>query len=82
MDSIWRSTFSEFRKYTNGIRDKPTIIQIPLGTFREVKCLSMKYYFVVVVDIDVVVDDDEGNVIFQEIVYKNRRIIELFYCAK
>jgi hypothetical protein len=80
MDSIWRSTFSEFRKYTNGIRDKPTIIQIPLGTFREVKCLSMKYYFVVVV-VDVVVVD-EGNVIFQEIIYKNRRITELFYCAK
>jgi len=32
---MWRSTFSEFRDYTNGIRDKLIIIQILLGTFRE-----------------------------------------------
>ena len=52
---MWRSTFSEFRDYTNGIRDKLIIIQILLGTFREV-CLSIKYYFAV-----------EENVTFQDI---------------
>jgi hypothetical protein len=53
---MWRSTFSEFRDYTNGIRDKLIIMQILLGTFREAKCLSIKYYFAV-----------EGNVTFQDI---------------
>ncbi len=44
---------------------------MPLGTFREVKCLPMRYYFAV-----------EENVTSQDITYKNKQITELFYCAK
>ena len=44
---------------------------MPSETFREVKCLPMKYYFVV-----------EGNKRVQDIAYKNKRITELFYCTK
>ena len=68
LDSIWRSTFSEFRDYINGITDKSITIQKALDTIREVKCLPKKYYIV-----------DEGNkTIVQDIAYNNTQIAELF----
>ena len=69
LDSVWRSTFSEFRDYINGITDKSITVQEALGTFREVKCLPKKY----LVDI-------EGNktVIVGDIAYKNNQIKDLF----
>jgi hypothetical protein len=47
LDSVWRSTFSEFRDYINGITDKSITIQEALDTIREAKCLPKKYYIVV-----------------------------------
>ena len=68
LDSIWRSTFSEFRDYINGITDKSITIQKALDTIREVKCLPKKYYIV-----------DEGNkTIVQDIAYNNNQITDLF----
>jgi hypothetical protein len=69
LDSIWRSTFSEFRDYINGIPDKSISIQTALDTMREVKCLQKKYYF-----------DYEGNksTTVQDIAYNNKQIAELF----
>jgi archaellum biogenesis ATPase FlaH len=46
LDSVWRSTFSEFRDYINGITNKSITIQEALGTIREVKCLPKKYYLI------------------------------------
>src|SRR5215218_7995490 len=66
LDSVWRSTFSEFRDYINGIPDKSITIQEALDTFREVKCLPKKYLVV------------EGNKTIQDIAYKNKQISELF----
>jgi hypothetical protein len=43
LDSVWRSTFSEFRDYINGITDKSITIQEALDTIREVSCLPKKY---------------------------------------
>ena len=65
------TTFSEFRDYTNGVPDRSFTIQMPSETFREVKCLPMKYYFVV-----------EGTKRVQDIAYMNKRITDLFYCTK
>ena len=66
LDSVWRSTFSEFRDYINGIPDKSITIQEALDTFREMKCLPKKYLVV------------EGNKTIQDIAYKNKQISELF----
>ena len=66
LDSVWRSTFSEFRDYINGITDKSITIQEALDTIREVKCLPKKYLVV------------EGNKIVQDIAYKNKQVTELF----
>jgi hypothetical protein len=70
LDSVWRSTFSEFRDYINGITDESITIQEALDTIREVKCLPKKYYIVV----------DEGNktTTVQDIAYNNKQIAELF----
>jgi hypothetical protein len=46
LDSVWRSTFSEFRDYINGITDKSITVQEALDTIREVKCLPKKYLVV------------------------------------
>ena len=70
LDSAWRSTFSEFRDYINGITDKSITIQDALDTIREVKCLPNKYLI------------SEGNnnetITVQDIAYKNKLIAELF----
>ena len=68
LDSVWRSTFSEFRDYINGITDKSITIQEALATVREVTCLPKKYYLI-----------SEGNKItIQDIAYNNTQIAELF----
>ncbi len=71
LDSVWRSTFSEFRDYINGITDKSITIQDALDTIREVKCLPKKYYL-----------NSEGNnnktITVQEIAHNNKQIAELF----
>jgi hypothetical protein len=66
LDSVWRSTFSEFRDYINGITDKSITIQEALDIIREVKCLPKKYLV------------GEGNKTVQDIAYKNKQITELF----
>ena len=69
LDSVWRSTFSEFRDYINGITDKSITIQDALDTIREVKCLPKKYLI------------SEGNnktITVQDIAYNNKQIAELF----
>ena len=66
LDSVWRSTFSEFRDYINGITDKSITIQEALGTIREVKCLPKKYLVI------------EGNKTVQDIAYRNKQVTELF----
>jgi hypothetical protein len=69
LDSIWRSTISEFRDYINGITDKSITIQDALDTIREVKCLPKKYLI------------SEGNnktITVQDIAYNNKQIAELF----
>ena len=70
LDSVWRSTFSEFRDYINGITDKSITIQDALDTIREVKCLPKKYLV------------SEGNnnktITVQDIAYNNKQIAELF----
>ena len=66
LDSVWRSTFSEFRDYINGITDKSITVQEALDTIREVKCLPKKYLVV------------EGNKTVQDIAYKNKQVTELF----
>jgi hypothetical protein len=67
LDSVWRSTFSEFRDYINGITDKSITIQDALDTIREVKCLPKKYYL-----------NSEGNnnktITVQEIAHNNKQI--------
>jgi hypothetical protein len=70
LDSVWRSTFPEFRDYINSIQDKSITIQEALGTIREVKCLPNKYLIV-------------GYAVnkmttVQDIAYNNRQIAELF----
>ena len=67
LDSVWRSNFSEFRDYINGITDKSITIQEALDTFREVKCLPNKY----------LVSEGTKKTV-QDIAYKNNRIAELF----
>lgn len=47
LDSVWRSTLSEFRDYINGITYKSITIQDALDTIREVKCLPKKYILIV-----------------------------------
>jgi hypothetical protein len=42
LDSVWRSTFSEFRDYINGITDKSITIQDALDIIREARCLPKK----------------------------------------
>jgi hypothetical protein len=70
LDSVWRSTFSEFRDYINGITNKSITIQEALGTIREVKCLPKKYYLI-----------NEGNnnkTITVQDISNNKQIAELF----
>jgi hypothetical protein len=67
LDSVWRSTFFEFRDYVNGIADKSITVQEALDTVREVKCLPKKYYL-----------DSEASKTIQDIAYKNNEIAELF----
>ena len=67
LDSVWRSNFSEFRDYINGITYKSITLQEALDTFREVNCLPNKYLV------------SEGNkTTVQDIAYKNNQIAELF----
>lgn len=66
LDSVWRSTLSEFRDYINGITDKSITLQDALDTVREVKCLPKKYLV------------DEGNKTVHDMAYKNKQIAELF----
>src|ERR671939_1568373 len=70
LDSVWRSIFSEFRDYINGITDKSITIQEALDTIREVTCLPKKYLI------------SEGNnnktITVQDIAYNNKQIAELF----
>jgi hypothetical protein len=69
LDSVWRSTFSEFRDYINGITDKSITIQDALDIIREARCLPKKYLI------------SEGNnktVTVQDIAYNNKQIAELF----
>jgi hypothetical protein len=70
LDSVWRSTFSEFRDYINSITDKSMTIQEALDTIREVKCLPKKYLV------------GEGNSTVQDIAYKNEQIAELFVALR
>jgi hypothetical protein len=71
LDSVWRSTFSEFRDYINGITEKSITIQDALDTIREAICLPKKYYLI-----------SEGNnnktITVQDIAYNNKQIAELF----
>ena len=67
LDSVWRSTFLEFRDYVNGIADKSITVREALDTVREVKCLPKKYYL-----------DSEASKTVQDIAYKNNEIAELF----
>src|ERR671932_897605 len=70
LDSVWRSTFSEFRDYINGITDKSITIQDALDTIREARCLPKKYLV------------SEGNnnktITVQDIALDNKQIAELF----
>jgi hypothetical protein len=70
LDSVWRSTFSEFRDYINSITDKSTTIQDALDTIREARCLPKRYII------------SEGNnnktITVQDIAYNNKQIAELF----
>ena len=69
LDSVWRSTFSEFRDYINGITDKSIIIQEALDTIREAKCLPKKYLASRV---------NNKTITVQDIAYNNKQIAELF----
>ena len=69
LDSIWRSTFSEFRDYINGIIDKSITIQDALDTIREVKCLPKKY---------LISEVNNKTITVQDIAYNNKQIAELF----
>src|SRR5919202_4498601 len=70
LDSVWRSTFSEFRDYINSITDISTTIQDALDTIREARCLPKRYII------------SEGNnnktLTVQDIAYNNKEIAELF----
>jgi hypothetical protein len=69
LDSVWRSTFSEFRDYINGITDNSITIQNALDTIREARCLPKRYLI------------SEGNnktITVQNIAYNNKQIAELF----
>jgi hypothetical protein len=69
LDSVWRSTFSEFRDYINGITDKSITIQEALDTIREVSCLPKKY---------LISEENKKTITVQDIAYNNKRIEELF----
>jgi hypothetical protein len=69
LDSVWRSTFSEFRDYINGITDKSIIIQEALDTIREAKCLPKRYLASRV---------NNKTITVQDIAYNNKQIAELF----
>jgi hypothetical protein len=74
LDSVWRSTFSEFRDYINGITDKSMTIQEALNTYREVKCLPRKYSVGAIP-----FADKEGNTTtVHDIAYHNKQIEDLF----
>jgi hypothetical protein len=77
LDSVWRSSFSEFRDFINGIIDKSITIQEALNTYREVKCLPRKY---VVGAVAVPFDDKERNTTttVHDIAYHNKQIEDLF----
>ena len=68
LDSIWRSTFSEFRDYINGITDKSITIQEALATVREVTCLPKKY----------LTTEENKTKTVRDIAYNNKQIAELF----
>ena len=70
LDSVWRSTLSEFRDYINGITDKSITIQEALDTIREVRCLPKKY----------LISEENNNktITVQDIAYNNKQIAELF----
>ena len=70
LDSAWRSTFSEFRDYINGITDKSITIQEALDTIREVKCLPKRYL--------ITEGSNNKTITVQEIAYNNKKIEELF----
>ena len=69
LDSVWRSTFSEFRDYINGITDKSITVQEALDTIRESKCLPKKY---------LISELNNKTITVQEIAYNNTQIAELF----
>src|SRR5438874_2388142 len=68
LDSVWRSTFSEFRDYINGITDKSITIQDALDTIREDRCLPKKY----------LISQENKKTTVQDIAYNNKQIAELF----
>jgi hypothetical protein len=68
LDSVWRSTFSEFRDYINGITDKSITIQDALDTIREARCLPKKY----------LISQENKKTTVQDIAYNNKQISELF----
>src|SRR5215212_2622837 len=71
LDSVWRSTFPEFRDYINGITDKSITIQEALDTIREVKCLPKTYL--------ISKGNNETKTTVQDIAYNNNnQIAELF----
>jgi hypothetical protein len=69
LDSVWRSTFSKFRDYINGVTDKSITIQQALDTFREARCLPKKY---------LISEGTNKTITVQDIAYKNKQIAELF----
>ena len=62
LNSVWRSKFSGFRDYINGIPDKSIRIQDALEVYREARVLPGKYYQLTV----------------QDIAYKDKQTVELF----
>jgi hypothetical protein len=72
-DSVWRSTFSEFRDYINGIVDKSITLRSALDTFREIKCLQKHYYYY---------DTEKRYKTVQDIAYKHNQIKELFIALR
>ena len=70
LDSAWRSTFSEFRDYINGITDKSITIQEALDTIREVKCLPKRYL--------ITEGSNNKTITVEDIAYDNKKIEELF----